>query len=107
MNIDKYLCNLKQSYLALIINTTVNHITENAPPINKSGNSYIAFLVDVDVGDGMKVIYLNTALKWGMNLFGITELDVFLMGLPFNPLRFVYEYSDIKKSFTIGYQVMI
>ena len=108
MNINKYLCNLKQSYLALIMTSTINHIIVNVPPLDKSGNFYTAFWVDTNQGSGMlKVIILNTALKWEINVFGITELDVFLTGATFYPLKFNYKYDEMKETFTIGYEVML
>jgi len=108
VNINKYLCNLKQSYLALIMTSTINHIIENVPPLDKSGNFYTAFWVDTNQGSGMlKVIILNTALKWEINVFGITELDVFLTGATFYPLKFNYKYDEMKETFTIGYEVML
>ena len=108
MNINKYLCNLKQSYLALIMTSTINHITENVPPLDKSGNFYTAFWVDTNQGSGMlKVIILNTALKWEINVFGITELNVVLTGATFSPLQFYYKYNEMEETFIMGYEVML
>ena len=108
MNFDKYLCNLKQSYLALIMTSTINHIIENAPSMYNSGNFYTAFWVDENQGSGMlKVIIINTALKQEINIFGITELDVFLTGATFYPLKFNYKYNEMNETFTIGYEVML
>ncbi len=96
MNIIKYLCNLKQSYLVLIMTSTINRIIKLVPSINDTGNFYTAFWVDGDKGFGMiKIIYLNTTLKWGAHLFGITELNVFLTGATFSPLNFVYKYNEM------------
>ena len=108
MNFDKYLCNLKQSYLALIMTSTINRIIENASSVDRSGNFYTAFWVDANQGSGMiKVIILNTALKQGINIFGITELDVILTGATFYPLKFNYKYNEMDETFTIGYEVML
>ena len=109
MNINKYLCNLKQSYLALIMTSTINQITKRGPSLKDIGLFYTLFRVDTDAGLQMsKVISVNTLFKTETKLFGITDIDVFVTGLSFSPIiTSLYNYNETKEILELGYQVML
>jgi len=108
MNINKYLCNLNHSYLALIMTSTINHIIKDAPPIKETGIFYTEFWVDTDKGIGMaKSVHINTGLRTKTKLFEFTDIDVYITGAFLNPIVSGYKYNEIKHILEIIYQVML
>ena len=108
MNIIKYLCNLNELYLALIINSSINQIINESPSINETGIFYTLFRVDAEKGNGMsKSIYINTALRTSTKLFAFTDIEVFIAGADISPLRSSHIYDKTKGILTFKYEVMI